>query len=456
MSYRGSWRLEMRFARNLERHVTTLADDTFEGREAGSRGGRAAGTYLLQHFQHSLETIGGQVQVQSFGAGYRNLLGTLEGSDPDRKQEFLLLGAHYDHVGYGTARNSYGPLGRIHNGADDNASGTAAVLTILEAFSSTGYQPSRSILFALWDAEEKGMLGSEHWANHPTVPRSQLKLAVNLDMVGRLRNQRVEVLGTRSMAGLRSLVSRANQGLGLRLDFVWPLEPNGDHHTFFSRQIPVVMFHTGLHDEYHRPSDDADFINTDGLEEVSQLVFSTLAEAAESPLSGFRSESQQEGQLAREAFERPLPPPEPRLGLSWSATPTESGTLRVTSVRSDSPADRAGIRVGDLLLQFGGRPISSSEALQRAVLQSESEVTVQIQREEGAEPVTLPVRLAGARLRLGLSWRRIPANRKPSPSFASFPTRQPPRQAFASATGSIVSAVRLFPTLIRLENWPGR
>ncbi len=207
------------------------------------------------------------------------------------------------------------------------------------------------------------------------------------------------------MAGLRSLVSRANQGLGLRLDFVWPVEPNGDHHTFLSHQTPVVMFHTGLHDQYHRPSDDADFINANGLEEVSQLVFSTLAEAAESPLSSFRNESRQEGQLARKAFERPLPPPQPRLGLSWSATSAESGGLRVTSVQSDSPADQAGIRVGDVLLQFNGQPTTNSETLQRAVLQSEAEVTVRVQREESTEPVTLPVRLAGARVRLGLSWR---------------------------------------------------
>ena len=118
--------------------------------------------------------------------------------------------------------------------------------------------PHGRVLFALWDGEEKGLLGSQHWVHHPTVPLQQLKLAINLDMVGRLRDQRVEVYGTRSMTGLRSLVSHANSDLGLRLDFLWKLEPNGDHHTFFSRQIPIVMFHTGLHDQYHRPSDDAE------------------------------------------------------------------------------------------------------------------------------------------------------------------------------------------------------
>jgi hypothetical protein len=392
-------------ANQLQAHVTTLADDTFEGREAGSRGGRAAGNYLLQQFQESLQAADGQFQVQSFGAGYRNLLGKLEGSDPRLKTEYVLLGAHYDHVGYGSFRNSLGPIGYIHNGADDNASGTAAVLEVLEAFSRSGLRPARSALFALWDGEEKGLLGSQHWVRHPTVPLKQVKLVINLDMVGRLRNQRVEVYGTRSMVGLRSLVSHANRDLGLRLDFLWKLEPNGDHHTFFSRQIPIVMFHTGLHGQYHRPSDDAELINAAGLETVSRLVFGTLAQAAESPLGDFRQRSWQEGPAARRIFEQPLPPLPGRLGISWSTAKTDSGGFRITSVRFGSPAGQAGIRIDDVLTHFREQPVEDSASFQRAVLAAEPEVTLTVLREDEPDPIDLPVQLAGQPLRLGFTWR---------------------------------------------------
>ena len=392
-------------ASQLQMHVATLADDSLEGREAGSRGGRAAGAYLLQQFQRSLEAVGGQLQVQPFGAGYRNLLGQLEGSDPQRHSEYVLLGAHYDHLGYGSARNSLGPIGYIHNGADDNASGTAAVLEILDAFSRSGLRPARTVLFALWDGEEKGLLGSQHWVHHPTVPLQQVKLAINLDMVGRLRDRRVEVYGTRTMTGLRSLVSHANSDLGLRLDFLWKLEPNGDHHTFFSRQIPIVMFHTGLHDQYHRPSDDAELINAAGLELVARLVFGTVVRAAEAPLGSFRTLSRQEGLAARRTFEQPLAPPPARLGISWSPVPTGSSGLRVTSVRPGSPADEAGVRVGDVLVRFGQQSVEDSVTLQRAVLASEPDVTLEILRQDEPEPVALPARLAGPPGRLGLSWR---------------------------------------------------
>lgn len=403
----GRWRAARATIRasQLQAHVDVLASDAMEGREAGQRGGRAAGDYLARQLQQILAPAGGQIHVQPFGAGYRNLLGVLEGQDPQRKSEYVLIGAHYDHVGYGTPQDSMGPTGQVHNGADDNASGTAAVLEVLAAFARSGYRPARSVLFAFWDGEEKGLLGAQHWAQQPTVALTQVRLALNLDMVGRVRDERVEVYGTRSMAGLRSLVSRANRDVGLQLDFVWKLEPNGDHHVFFSRQIPVVMFHTGLHDQFHRPSDDAALINAAGLEAVAQLAFSTITEAADGPVNGFRALAWQEGTVARQIFERPLPPPAARLGISWSATPVASGGLRVTSVRSGSPAAQAGIQTGDVLLRFGEQPVVDSAALQQAIVLAPPDVRFTLQREGQAEPLTLSVRLNGQPVRLGFSWR---------------------------------------------------
>ena len=272
----------------LGHHVDVLAADALEGREAGSRGGRAAGGYIRQvleenHIQPAGEDGG---YFQSFGNGYRNILGIIPGRDPQLKHECIVIGGHYDHVGYGTSRNSFGPTGSIHNGADDNASGTAGVLEVMQAFTALPEPPRRSMLFAFWDGEEKGLLGSKHWATYPTVPFQNIVFVFNADMIGRLQGNRVEVFGTRSAQGLRKLVSQDNADFGLQLDFMWQVNADSDHYSFFERNIPFLMLHTGLHGNYHRPSDDAGLIEREGMQAVSQLMFRVaddLAEADEVP-----------------------------------------------------------------------------------------------------------------------------------------------------------------------------
>ena len=137
------------------------------------------------------------------------MLAILQGSDPKLRDQVIVVGAHYDHLGYG-GRASLGPYGYIHPGADDNASGTAAVLELAKAFTILSAPPKRSILFAAWDAEEKGLLGSKYWVAHPTVPLEHVVAAVNLDMVGRLRDDHLIVFGARSGYGWRRLLSSQN------------------------------------------------------------------------------------------------------------------------------------------------------------------------------------------------------------------------------------------------------
>ena len=280
----------------LRKHVDVLADDTFEGRESGARGGHAAAGYVVKQLQDLKLTPAGErgSYYQAFAGNSRNILAVIEGSDPQLKQEVVAIGAHYDHVGYGTQRNSYGPWGYIHNGADDNASGVAGLLEFAQALNELPQRPRRTILLAFWDGEEKGLLGSKHWVASPTVPLSRLKCFINIDMIGRLTNRRVEVYGTRSAAGLRQLVSHANS-TQLDLDLTWKIKDDSDHWPFFNRGVPVLMLHTGLHKDYHRPSDDAERINQAGLEEVSRLICETvLALANAERLGQFRPESRRE------------------------------------------------------------------------------------------------------------------------------------------------------------------
>ena len=391
---------------DLRRHVAALADDTFEGRESGSRGGRAAGLYLVQQFQ-KFGVPGGAKggYYQRFGE-YTNLLAVLEGSDPELKNQFLVVGAHYDHVGYGTRRNSYGPLGYIHNGADDNASGVAGLLEVAEAFARSGSRPKRSILFCLWDGEERGLYGSKHWLDNPTVPLKQVALAFNADMIGRLGTKKLEVLGIRTAPGLRKLVSLSNDDPTLSLFFNWELKENSDHYPFVQKRIPVVMFHTGLHGDYHRPSDDVDKIDPDGMQHTARFLFRFLDRAADEPqLGNYRAQSQLEGPWTSKLLERPLAPPRGRLGLSWDEKQAANGKIIVTLVGIGSAADKAGLKPGDRIVEFAGHAITSAADIRKAVLGAKNPVTAVVERNGSAEPLKPTLELVGTPVRLGCSWR---------------------------------------------------
>lgn len=393
-------------ASDLRGHVSALADDTFEGREAGSRGGRAAGLYLVKQFQkYGLPGGVSGKYYQPFSA-YSNILAVLEGSDPELKNQYLVVGAHYDHVGYGTRRNSYGPTGYIHNGADDNASGVAGLMEVAQAFAEFGSQPKRSVLFCLWDGEEKGLYGSKHWLDNPTVPLDKVALAFNADMIGRLRNKRLEVLGIRTAPGLRKLVSLSNDDPDLSLFFNWELKENSDHYPFVQKRIPVVMFHTGLHSDYHRPSDDLDKINADGMQQAARLLFRFLDRAAdESQLGKFRAQSRLEGPGAQQALDRPLPPLPGRFGITWDEKQAAEGKIVVTRVTGGSPADSAGIKSGDRLVDLAGRAVASAADVRAAVLVAKNPAEATLERPGATEPLKVVINLVGSPVRLGLSWR---------------------------------------------------
>ena len=298
-------------AEKLSKHVEVLADDTFEGREAGSRGGRAAGGYLAKEMaQCGLKPAGVDGSwYQPFYNNQQNILGSIPGADPQLKDQVVLVSAHYDHVGYGSATNSFGPIGFIHNGADDNASGVATLLEVAQAFHALGAAPRRTILFVLWDGEEKGLLGSRHWLSEPTVNLKQVAISVNIDMVGRLRNKRLEVSGSRTSWGFRKLASEQLGDEDLLLDFSWELKSNSDHWPFFERGIPILMLHTGLHEDYHRPSDDPEKLNREGMRQVARYLFRlTHALASADQIGGFRDASRRETPDAGRRLESVLPP----------------------------------------------------------------------------------------------------------------------------------------------------
>ena len=356
-------------AQEMGQTVDDLASPTFEGREAGSTGGRAAGDYLVEQFRKlPLKPAGKQGYFQPFGNNYRNILALLPGSDPLLRDQTIVVGAHYDHLGHGRPRDN-NPPGTIYPGADDNASGTSGVLELARAFSSMPIAPRRSILFVCFDGEEKGLLGSRHWTAVPTLPLSRVKFMLNLDMIGSLRAQRVLVFGSRTASGLRRMASMSNRDGDLTLDFSWLMTANADHYSFYDHDIPTLFLHTDLHERYHRPTDVAAKINRDGMMRVARLAFAILDEMADSPVPPrFRAVAKAENEYTHHRLEaaepliqRPGDPPM-RLGIAWRTDDAEPDSVIVSQVAAGSAAAAAGLRAGDRIYRVGGRDFADDTA----------------------------------------------------------------------------------------------
>ena len=221
----------------------------------------------------------------------RNVLAYLPGSDPNLKDEVVIISAHFDHMGYHD--------GEIFQGADDNASGTAGLLEIAEAYALSPEKPARSVLFAAWNAEERGLLGSRYYVERPALLLENTTALFQMDMIGRneeipdpnnprflgLQKQSAEsntnsvhVMGYSRSEDLRRLVTQSNGRIGLELKFQYDDTPanllrRSDHWPFLSHDVPVLFFHTGLHPDYHRPTDTPEKINYAKMEKIVRLVF---------------------------------------------------------------------------------------------------------------------------------------------------------------------------------------
>lgn len=396
-------------ADDLRNHANFLSSDTLEGRGAGTRGGRAASIYLAEQFKKK-DLAGGagpSSYIQEFSGEMRNVLGIIPGRDPTLKDEYIVVCGHFDHVGYGSGAtgSSLGPTGHIHNGADDNASGVSTILEILEAFRELKVAPRRSVLFAFWDGEEIDLLGSKHWVANPTVPLSQVKFVVNMDMVGRLKNDKVELIGTRTATGLRELMSRHNQTSLLTVDFPWDVPDNSDHHVFYARQIPILMPFTGFHDDYHRPSDDPDKLNYEGMQRIGQLMFSLLLDLSESEeaVPTFRSESLREKQPEQTAAEADAGSYD-RLGVTWLSPGEDQKGVLVGSVYENSLGGRGGLQEGDRVLKWNGNLVDA-RSIAGIVQDSESGVELSLVRRGETDPQALKLDLSGVAQRFGMTWR---------------------------------------------------
>ena len=392
-SYRAA--LDSIKADELGQRVGKLADPAMEGREAGTRGGRAAGDYVADQYARLHLRAGGEGGFfQPFDPNYRNVLAMLPGRDPKLRDQVIVVFAHYDHIGYGGRGLSLDAYGEVHPGADDNASGTAAVLGLAKAFTILAEPPKRSILFANWDGEEEGLLGSKHWVEHPTIPLNRVVAGLNLDMVGRLRDHRLIMIGSRSGCGWRRLLSTHNDGAGFRIDFPWGVRADADHYSFFEHDVPVLLFHTGLHKDYHRATDLAKFINNRGLMDITKMLFGVVYDLANGPATpAFRAAARYETPETEKSLLDQAAKPAERLGVGWIEDAAAAGGVLVSSVAPGSPADRAGVRVGDCIVQVAGRKILSDDDFFGAVSEAASPASLLVKRPGEKKPLELSAAL---------------------------------------------------------------
>ena len=329
--------------------------------------------------------------VQATTADARNVVALLPGSNPERMRETVVIGAHYDHLGHGGEGSLAPESTEVHNGADDNASGTAAVIEAARSLAA-GPPLERSVLFIAFTGEEKGLWGSAHFVREPTVEIERAVAMLNLDMVGRVVDDQLTILGFGTAAEWDEIVDMAAGEMSDPLSIA--KSPDGfgpsDHSSFYGEGIPVLHFLSNLHEDYHRPSDDFDKINYEGLERVIELTVDILIK-----LAGNGSDL-----VALTPLEQDRPPPPgqtssstsgygPYLGSIPDMTPRDFG-LRLTGVREGSPADEAGLQGGDVVVEFDGNEITDIYAYTYA-LQARSpgdEVSIVVERDGERVTVT--------------------------------------------------------------------
>ena len=299
------------------------------------------------------------VSVEKVKKTDQNVVALLAPPELTDETEYVIVGAHYDHIGYGEigslARKD--EEGQIHNGADDNASGTAVVLelatTLSEAYQKHPDKFRRGIIFALWSGEELGLIGSTHFVNDPVVPLEKVAAYVNFDMVGRLRENKLILQGVGSSAVWTKLIEKRNVPIGFNLTLQEDPYLPTDVTAFYPKEVPVLSFFTGGHEDYNRPTDDPDTLNYTGIQRIARLahgIVSDLSSTNERPeyVRVERSQSEEGSRDTLRAY----------LGTIPDYT-TEGTGVKLSGVRAGGPADKAGLKGGDVIVEFGGQKITN-------------------------------------------------------------------------------------------------
>ena len=328
----------------------------------------------------------------------RNVAALLPGTDPHGGQT-LVIGAHYDHLGFGGAGSlSPNAVGEVHNGADDNASGTAVLIEAARELAK-GLRLAQNVLFIAFTGEERGLWGSAHYVDAPLLPLDGTIAMLNLDMVGRVTDDLLTVFGTGTAEEWTGVLDRANAAIPSPLDLRYNSDGFGgsDHSSFYARGIPVLHFFSNTHPEYHRVEDDWELVNPEGMSRVTDLLVSVVREVL--PTAGLASLTPVEGAGNPQGVAGPTDGSPARSGfrVRLGTIPDysrESGGMGITGVREGSPAAKAGIKGGDIIVKFGDHDIEDVYGYMYALSEHEPGDEVEITVLRDGERMVFTVVLA--------------------------------------------------------------
>ncbi|MGO8984495.1 MAG: M28 family peptidase [Terriglobales bacterium] len=325
------------------------------------------------------------VSIRTTRATVNNVLAYL----PGKTDEYVIIGAHYDHLGRGNF-DSLAPsqIGQIHPGADDNASGTAGVLELARLLAQYKGQLRRGILFLSFAGEELGLLGSAAWVKDPTRPLDKAVAMLNMDMIGRIKDDKVYVGGVGTGSTLKAVVEEAQAKSGFKIEYSPGGYSSSDHTSFVAKKIPVLFFFSGLHSDYHKPSDTWEKIDPAAATRLLDVVGKAaelLADADQRPQFIVVAEDKLPGGSGGSGYG-------PYFGSIPDFGQVETG-VRFSDVKPGSPAAKAGLRAGDILIEFGDKPIKNLYDFTDALRRSKVGDVVEVKVLRDGKPLTASVKL---------------------------------------------------------------
>lgn len=376
----------------VKKDISILASDSLEGREVGTAGEAMAAAYIATRFEKiGLAPKGTEGYFQTFtvkdgqnphekpqmssndsisGTTGKNVIGYMD----NKGDEIVVIGAHYDHLGHGGFSSLHRGDSAIHNGADDNASGIAAMLLIAEVLKTTPID--RDVLFIAFTGEEKGLWGSNFYVKNPTVDLSTVNFMINMDMVGRLDSTKgIAIHGTGTAPEWSTVIDSANT-IGLKVIKKESGVGPSDHTSFYLQEIPVLHFFTGQHADYHKPTDDPELINYEGIVRIASHITNILTMLDTRPKLAFQKTKDESRQG-------------PRFTVTLGVIPDylyDGQGMRIDGVSDGKPAQKAGLQKGDVVVQLGDSTVTDMMGYMRALsaFQAGDRTTVKVNRDNEA------------------------------------------------------------------------
>lgn len=354
----------------IKKDVSFLADDKLEGRQTGTPGELKAAEYIHNRFKELGLTAKGtngfyqdftfkpktnpheEVRFTENEDGTitgRNVIGFLD----NHAENTVIIGAHFDHLGYGGDGSLYrDSIKAIHNGADDNASGVAVMLNLISKLKEKN--TNNNYLFMAFSGEEMGLLGSNYFVKNPTIDTKAVSYMINMDMVGRLKDSALAVYGTGTSPIFKQVLKSHNDNFKLiqKESGVGP----SDHTSFYLADIPVLHFFTGQHSDYHKPSDDVETLNYSGMETISNYLFNIISDLDDNGKLAFRKTKSEKAQV--------------RFKVGLGVIPDymfDGKGMRIDGVSEDKPAQKAGLKKGDIVIQLGNKKVTDMMSYMKAL-----------------------------------------------------------------------------------------